>query len=174
MAISGPAPNRVVENAILPSAGETAAPESVPGSDVSRTRFVPSVLIAQMSVLPLATSQSNAMLVPSRNQAGSPTNPSLKVRRLTPDPSAFIRKSSSCPSRSLANAICAPSGDQAGDPYCAGWLVRLLRFSSLRFSTTKSLGLPSTKAILVPSGDQTGWVPEEVNLVVFKPSGSDI
>ena len=88
-AISEPAPNRSVTNAILPSTGEKAAPESFAGSLVRRTKLEPSPLIAQMSAPP-SPRQSKAIRLPSGDQTNDPVKPTLFVRRVTFDPSTSV------------------------------------------------------------------------------------
>src|SRR5262249_22108985 len=90
MAIWRLAPYRVVTNAIVDPLGEKAAPESHAGSTVSPPRPVPSALTAQISRLPVSTSQLKAIRPPSGDQAGCPRNPTLSVTCVTADPSAFI------------------------------------------------------------------------------------
>src|SRR5262245_26432957 len=65
-------PYRVVANAILAPSGDQVGPESQAGSVVSRTKPVPSELIAQMSELPLSTTQLKARRPPSGDHAGCP------------------------------------------------------------------------------------------------------
>src|SRR5262245_31423623 len=57
--------------------------------------------------------------------------------------------------------MCAPSGDQLGDPSAAGSVVRCARPAPL-LPTTKTSLFPLSKsanAIFNPSGDQVGWMP---------------
>src|SRR6186713_496628 len=60
-AISKLGPYRVVANAILAPSGDQVGSTSEAGSLVSLTKLVPSLLIRQMSELPLSTTQLNAM-----------------------------------------------------------------------------------------------------------------
>ena len=74
--------------------------------------------------------RSNTRRVPSGDQDGFPSICALFVRRVTPEPSAFITYSSgNPPSRSDTKAIRDPSGDQTGersaDP--AAWSVMRVR-----------------------------------------------
>src|SRR3954454_4442868 len=97
---------------------------------------------------------TNAILVPSGDQAGSKSN----------DPAAEIRGSSlpSAPiiqnSYSLVDAICVPSGDQVGRLIAPESFVRLCRSVPSAFMSQTSLGpqlQPAsgyrTQAIRVPS-----------------------
>jgi hypothetical protein len=73
---------RVDENASADPSGFQAAPVD-PGIVVSRANPVPSAFTTQRSRLPAATRQSNAIFVPSGDQAGLPTNPTPCVSRTT-------------------------------------------------------------------------------------------
>ena len=55
------------------------------------------------------------------------SSPVSFVRRVTPVPSAFMTYSWLCPSRSLANATCAPSGENAGYVSLPGPVVSWVR-----------------------------------------------
>ena len=66
--------------------------------------------------------------MPSGDHAGFQSSAGLFVRFTTPEPSAFITKTSQAPAaeRSDVNAILAPFGDHAGSESLAGFRVRLV------------------------------------------------
>src|SRR5215207_8837154 len=72
----------------------------------------------------------------------------------------------------LANAIFLPSGEKSGSSsYLFGVLVRLCRPEPS--GLTVQMSGPSTKAILVPSGDQVGapsWFKSSVSFFCSEPS----
>ena len=56
----------------------------------------------------------NAIFAASGDQAGSPSMLTSFVRFVSPVPSAFMTKTSESMGVLRVNAICVPSGDQAG------------------------------------------------------------
>ena len=97
---------------------EKRGPEANPGSLVRRTKPVPSAWIAQMSRLPASISHSKAIVSPSGDQAGCPTNPMLWVSWMTFDPSTPTTYRS--PDE---NASLRPSAENTGDCPSTGSLV---------------------------------------------------
>ncbi len=73
---------------------------------------------------------------PSGDQAGDESTASLWVRRVTPEPSAFITYTSKFPSRSEENAMRRPSGDQSGPESKASWTVRRVAGAGVGATTT--------------------------------------
>src|SRR4051812_21909483 len=125
-----------------PEPGCQAAPLLLSTPLVSQVRQVPSGRIAYSSAPPPSGALrvlSNTIAVPSGVHTGASSSPLFSVSRVAPLPSAFItyssprKKHSSDPqvsplrSRTLLNAIRAPSGDQAPDsPPAASFVDRPL------------------------------------------------
>ena len=133
MTASSKPPYRSVSKTIREPSGDQSGLSSFPGDVVSCANLVPSAFTAQISRSPLTVyhgevtgpmMQVNATRVLSGDHVGCVANPTLISMRTRLEPSAFITYRATGPSRSLANAIRVPSGDQAGVKYVAGWLVR--------------------------------------------------
>src|SRR5207244_6361310 len=85
-------PKRVLMNTIEAPSRDHDASVSSAGSVVRRTRFVPSTLIAQISLGDVGESvQLNAIRLLSGAHAGAHAAPVAVTIRTTPDPSGFIR-----------------------------------------------------------------------------------
>ena len=93
----------------------------------------------------------------------------LRLRLVTPDPSAFITYTSKFPSRPVLKRILLPSGDHSWLESSSGLLVRFVCPEPSAFITYIS-GFPSRcdpKAILPPSGDHSDASPSPVASVRF-------
>src|ERR687898_1704581 len=114
----------MAQNAIRwPSGDHFAIQSSKRGVFVIRRGFFPSARIIQRSCWLSARLLEKRIERPSGDQLGNPSSGlispgvSVKVSRVTLDPSGRILKISGLPSlsRLLANAIQRPSGDQEGE-----------------------------------------------------------
>src|SRR2546428_11533263 len=103
------------------------------------------------------------------NPSGDPALVPVTFRGFVP--SAFMIQISRSRDTELweTNAICDPSGDQAGCSSPSGLVVNRVRLEPSRPMTQIS-ALPDaldTKAIRDPSGDQAGWLPSTGFELVF-------
>ena len=92
-------------------------------------------------------------------QDGNQSSAELFVRRVTPEPSAFIAYISMFPSLSELNAMRRPSGAQDGPQSGAELFVRRATPEPSAFITYISVfppSLPESNAMRRPSGDQDG------------------
>src|SRR5256886_4338648 len=117
-------PSRSLENAICAPFGDQLGEYSdTPGVLVRFTRRVPSGFITQISSV-----FDSAILLPSGDHAGPSSRALSLVRRVCPEPSAFITYRSYGSSLSLTNTIRCPSGDHTGsmssDTQMFGLLVK--------------------------------------------------
>ena len=124
--LSGPAieTEAVIGDAVGPQSGN----EFRPPIGVRLTWFVPSAFAVQTSKFWPAASRTNAICVPSGDQAGSASKMGPPERFVAPEPSLalIVHTDPQQPlrgRRSLKNAIFSPSGDQSGSVSRSGSFV---------------------------------------------------